>query len=238
MKKLFFPLIAASLLFLNSCSIDSTYIESSGTIVKETREIRNFDGIEVNGNFEVHLINDNKSRVIVEGDANILDYVETYVSNGVLIVKSSNGYSYKSRNTILWVYAPDLYEMTLNGSGDIRTDNIHNFGDYAEINLNGSGDIYVRGDARTAKIKNTGSGDIRIEGNGRYITAHTSGSGDIIAHNFVTDEGEAKIWGSGDITLNIWRYISAEISGSGDIYYEGNPRIDAFRTGSGTIRRR
>ena len=103
--------------------------------------------------------------------------------------------------------------------------------------LNGSGTIKLRGDARTVRAKNTGSGDIRLSGNGNHITAHTSGSGDIDALDYVVDEAEAKSWGSGDVKVNVWRYLYAEVNGSGDIIYRSNPRIEAYRTGSGTIRR-
>ena len=55
MKKLFFP-IALSFLFLFSSCIKEVYIEPIGSVITETRDIRNFDGLEVNGAYEVHLI--------------------------------------------------------------------------------------------------------------------------------------------------------------------------------------
>jgi Putative auto-transporter adhesin, head GIN domain len=238
MKKLIIPIALVLTFLFSSCHDDSIYIDPSGGIVTETRDIRNFDGVRVNGNFEVHLIDDNRYKVVVEGDDSVIDYLDSYVSDGVLVLQTRNGYSNRGNRIRIWVYAPDVYEVELNGSGTVVTDNIHNFGDYLDVKLNGSGDIRLRGDAKTVEVENTGSGDIRLIGNGRRITAHTTGSGDIDALDFVVDEAEAKTWGSGDIFLNIWRYLFAEINGSGDIIYAGNPRVDAYRTGSGTFRRR
>lgn len=238
MKKLIVPIALVFTFLFSSCHDDSIYIDPSGGIITETRDIRNFDGVRANGNFEVHLIDDSRYKVVVEGDDNVIDYLDSFVSGGVLVLQMRNGYSNRGNRIRIWVYAPDVYEVELNGSGTVVTDNIHNFGDYLDLKLNGSGDIRLRGDAKTVEVENTGSGDIRLIGNGRRITAHTTGSGDIDALDFVVDEAEAKTWGSGDISLNIWRYLFAEINGSGDIIYVGNPRVDAYRTGSGTIRRR
>ncbi len=238
MKKLIIPIALVLTFLFSSCHDDSIYIDSSGGIITETRDIRNFDGVRANGNFEVHLIDDNRYKVVVEGDDSVIDHLDSYVSGGVLVLQMRNGYAYRGNTIRIWVHAPDVYEVELNGSGIVTTDNIHNFGDYLDVKLNGSGDIRLRGNAKTVEVENTGSGDIRLIGNGRRITARTTGSGDIDALDFVVDEAEAKTWGSGDISLNIWRYLFAEINGSGDIIYAGNPRIDAYRTGSGTIRRR
>lgn len=238
MKKLFIPFILWMSIALTGCYRDGIFIDPSGLRITETRDIRNFDGVEVYGNLEVRLVQASQAKVVIEGDENIVQQIETYVTNNVLQVRMKNGYSSRGNDILIWVHAPDVYEITLNGSGEIITENLHNFGDYLEVTLNGSGYMFIRGDARTAEVRSTGSGDIRLTGNGRYIKATANGSGDILAGGFTVDEADAKVWGSGDIFVNVWRYLYAEINGSGDIIYEGNPRIEAYRTGSGTIRRR
>jgi Putative auto-transporter adhesin, head GIN domain len=236
MKKLFFFILLLFALLTEGCLRDEFY--GSGHIITEERNLKNFDGIKVQGAMEVHLVQDNRFRVLIEADDLLIDHVETYISNGVLVVKMTNGYNYAGQNVVLWVHAPDVYEINLDGSGLIVTDNRHDFDDYLEINLSGSGSIDIRGSARTTDIDLSGSGDIRLTGSGTFLNIKTSGSGEVRAFDFNVDEADIETFGSGNMYINTWRYLVARINGSGDIIYEGNPRIDAYKYGSGNLRRR
>jgi hypothetical protein len=236
MKKIILFASLFATLLITSCGKDDIY--GVGSIVVEERNHRNFDGVDVLGSLEVHLVESSQFRVKVETYENLMPNVETYVSNGVLQIQMANGYGGGGNETVVWVYAPNVYEIKLNGSGRIVTDNYHKFGDYLEVGLTGSGDIDVRGSARTADVTLNGSGDIRLDGSGTYLSVYNSGSGDVRAYDFSANEADVKIFGSGNALIDVFVYLDAEINGSGSIIYEGNPRIQALRTGSGVIRRR
>jgi hypothetical protein len=236
MKKAFFFLLISTALITEGCYRDDFH--GSGNIITEERALRNFDGIEVQGAMEVHLVQDNHFRVLVEADDLLINNVQTYISNGVLVVRMANGYGYASSNAVLWVHAPDIYEIKLSGSGTIVTDNRHDFDDYLEVGLSGSGIIDLRGSARTTDIDLSGSGDIRLTGSGTFLNIRTTGSGTIRAFDFNVDEADIETFGSGNIHINTWRHLIARINGSGDIIYEGNPRVEVYRYGSGTVRRK
>jgi hypothetical protein len=231
---LFASLLAT--LLITSCTKDAQL--GTGNLINEERNTKNFDGVEVTGSLEVHLIQSNQYRIKVESFENLMPYVETFVSNGVLQVRMANGFADGGNETVVWIYAPSVYEIDLNGSGYVVTDNYHNFKDYLEVNLQGSGDITVRGTARTTDVTLYGSGTVRLDGSTSNLTIGNSGSGDVRAYDFTADEAKVKIFGSGNAQIDVWRYLDAEIVGSGDIIYEGNPRVLAFKSGSGLIRRR
>jgi hypothetical protein len=236
MKNLFLPVFALLLVTFASCRKDSIY--DGLPIVSESRNLKNFDGIEVQGAIEVRLIDASSYRVNVETYSDLQPQVETFISNGVLVVRMANGYDREGQEVVVKVQAPDIYEVKLVGSGLVRTDNHHNFGDYLEVALSGSGYIDLRGDARTTKVNLSGSGNIDLWGSGRYFEAISSGSGDIDAFDFTVDEADVRLSGSGNMRLDVWRFLQGDLLGSGDIIFEGNPRIDIFRTGSGIMRRR
>ena len=236
MKNLILFVSLFSILLISSCTKDERL--GTGVFLTEERENNNFDGVEVTGSLEVHLIQSNQFRVKVESYENLLPYVETFVSNGVLQIRMSRGFENSGREAIVWVYAPNVYEINLNGSGYVVTDNYHNFKNYLEANLQGSGDITVRGTAREANVSLTGSGVIRMEGSGSHLNIDNSGSGVVRAYGYRVDEAKVRIFGSGNAEIDVWLYLDAEIVGSGDIIYQGNPRVQAFKSGSGLIRRR
>jgi hypothetical protein len=236
MKKLILFASILTTLLITSCTKDANL--GTGIVVTEERNSKNFDGVEVTGSLEVHLIQSKQFRVKIESYENLIPYVETFVSNGVLQVRMANGFQNGGNETVVWVYAPAVYEINLNGSGFVVTDNYHNFKDYLEVNLQGSGDITVRGTARTADVTLYGSGIVRLDGSASNLTIENSGSGDVRAYDFSADQANVKIFGSGNALIDVWRYLDAEIVGSGDIIYEGNPRVLSFKSGSGLIRRR
>jgi hypothetical protein len=177
---LFASLLAT--LLITSCTKDAQL--GTGNFINEERNTKIFDGVEVTGNLEVHLIQSNQFRVKVESYENLMPYVETFVSNGVLQVRMANGFQDGGNETVVWVYAPSVYEIDLNGSGYVVTDNYHNFKDYLEVNLQGSGDITIRGTARTTDVTLYGSGTIRLDGSTSNLTIENSGSGDVRAYDF------------------------------------------------------
>jgi Putative auto-transporter adhesin, head GIN domain len=233
MKKILLLTSVFTVLFLSSCRKDIDY----GIVVNEERDLRNFDGVEVLGAFEVHLIQSKDFRVKVQSSEQLMPFIETNVSNGILKINMVRGYNDGS-STIIWVYAPDVYEIKLTGSGYIVTDNYHKFGDYLEVGLAGSGDIDIRGSARTTHVGLNGSGYIRLDGSGTYLSINSFGSGEVRAYDYTVNEADVKIYGSGNAFIDVFLYLDAQINGSGNIVYEGNPRVQSFGTGSGFIRRR
>lgn len=236
MKKLVLIAIAAALILTSSCTIHEYY--GSGNMVTEERYPRLFDGVHVDGAMEVHLIQDNRSRVVIEADELLLPSVLSSVSNGVLYLTMESSYRYAGNSVKIWIYAPDVYEIRLDGSGEIITDNRHNFKNYLYVTNNGSGYIELRGTARTTDVTINGSGDIRLVGSGTYISVEHNASGYLRAFDFNVDEAIVSTYGSGDCQLNVWNYLSTKIGGSGNVIYEGSPRVEVIRNGSGVVRRR
>ena len=237
MKKLIvFIIVISTAVFFTGCTRDD--IDGIGQIITEERNHRNFDGVEVAGSIEVHLVHSNTYGVRVETYENLMPYVETFITNDVLVVRMAQGYSGGGNETQVWIYAPNVYEIKLAGSGLIVTDNYYPFGDYLEVGLTGSGRIDVRGSARTADVTLSGSGDIFLDGSGNRLSVYTDGSGDVRAFNYTVDEADVRLFGSGSVQVDAWLYLDAQISGSGDIIFEGNPRIQSSVTGSGLVRRR
>jgi hypothetical protein len=63
-----------------------------------------------------------------------------------------------------------------------------------------------------------------------------SGSGEYRAEGVDSATAEARITGSGSMTIQVRDRLSAHISGSGSVRYAGNPKVDTSVTGSGRVR--
>lgn len=111
---------------------------------------------------------------------------------------------------------PDLREASIEGSGDLSLQGLHQ--DELDLEVTGSGTIHASGEV------------IRLH-------AAISGSGDVKAQELLAAIAELRVSGSGDIKAQATESLSARVSGSGDIKVWGNPaKRDTRVSGSGDIK--
>ena len=235
--------VVLSLIALMSLPIQAQWwggkgIKGNGEVTTITRNVGDYDQVNVGGFFDVELVYGDEGTITIEGESNLLDYLVTEVKGSALKIKVEKGKNLKpNRNKTIRVTVPfrDLDEVTLAGSGDVIAKDMIK-ADSFKTAVAGSGDLIVAVDANSVDGSVAGSGDLTLEGNAQDVDFRVAGSGDIHAGKLSAKNGEASVAGSGDIKLNCSDYLKARVSGSGDIEYLGNPeREDNKVSGSGSI---
>lgn len=237
MKKL--SLIIGILLSLNSMAQWNWFkVEGNGVYKKETREVGSFSGVASSGSWDVMLSYGNSNSIEIEGDENLLEYIETKVENGKLHIKARKNGNIRSKNKIV-VYVPisQVKGLYLSGSGDIiGKGNFSNSGT-TNVAVSGSGNIkldFGRFDRIDASV--SGSGGIILKGSSNEVDARISGSGNINCKEVVSDDVTASVSGSGNIRVQANTSIDARIAGSGNVYYTGGAKnVRTHKAGSGRI---
>lgn len=241
---------------LTSCE-DSMFncLRGNGERITEVRIISdNFTGIEMDGSFEIYFTQDTLYDVVVEADENIMRYVNTFVRGKNLIVDDNNRCFRTTEPIKIFITAPELESVLLDGSGYIQCDQlitdeieielrgsgeidfINVFATYMETILSGSGKIELRGiDVEYIDASLPGSGKIELAGQAIETNLEVSGSGQIRAFPLEQDICHANIPGSGSIYVFVYEYLEVFISGSGAVFYKGYPDIDPHITGSGRL---
>ena len=202
----------------SSCHKNS--INGEGPVTSDSRTVSSFYAIEANGEVDVEVHPSATNRVVVTGYHNLVPVYRTRVQEGKLVLEFEDSYwNVRNNNIKVDVYAKELTDVRMNGSGDIYVD--------ADVN----------GEDMDAEIN--GSGNITIAANDYHdMNLKVNGSGDINARSARAERAEAEISGSGNIKLTVHQYLNARISGSGTIDYWGNPeRVDTEVSGSGKIRK-
>lgn len=214
----------------------SKKIRGNGNVVTVKRTTSNYDGISVGGSFDVVLVEGKEGNITIEGEENIIPYIETEVSGNTLKIKFENNINVRTtkRLTVTVTYE-DIEKVSLGGSGNITCKGLIKSNDFS-ASLGGSGNITLAIDADEVKANVGGSGNIRLEGNSNEFTCSIAGSGSIKAYDLETNELYATIAGSGSIRTTVKTKIKAKVVGSGSIYYKGNPsKIDTKSVGSGDV---
>jgi hypothetical protein len=233
MKQLRVALFSAMALFFASCE----KVNGDGPVVTETRAQTGYEGVDLRMAGTVYFKKDSVYKVELSAQQNVLDEIQTYVSDDRLVIKLTHNVKLRSYEPLkVMVSGPTLNALRVSGSGDIITTSSFTSGS-VNLDVSGSGSIKVTdltADYIDANI--SGSGNIEVE-NGAITEQRLkiSGSGNMDLSNVNGTKGRTTTSGSGDIRLNVSQELDVTISGSGSVFYKGNPAIDTRISGSGKV---
>lgn len=232
-KQCIFIISTAIFLVTSSC-IEDIRIKGNGIQATEGRIVSEFAKLKSSGSFEVHITKGDEFEVIVSADENVIQYIDTYVSGGVLRLETRGTLSIQNKLPMeIFITTPVLEGIKLSGSGNITTD--YFYSDEMDVILSGSGKIKTAFETDKADINISGSGEIELSGFAQKADFRISGSGNIDAVDLSTVDCFTSTSGSGDMWVSIERFLEAKISGSGNVYYYGEPNIETHISGSGNV---
>jgi hypothetical protein len=234
MKKL----ITSSLFVLTVMVLTAGY--AKGQSGKETRNVTDFSevGFGIAGNLYIKF--GSSFSVVLEGDKDYLEIIETVVKNGKLIIRTEdhNFFGFHSHQADVYITMPSLKALGVSGSGKATVEDPLK-AEILDLNVSGSGKIVVN-DLKAAELNSgiSGSGDIVLSGSGEVQKGDfsVSGSGSFKGDNVKISDLEVRISGSGNCSCNVSGNLKASVSGSGNVWYSGNPRLDVRTSGSGHVR--
>ena len=165
MKKYSLVMFGLMLMF-SSCE----KVSGDGPVVNESRNIVNFAGVDLRVAADVYFKQDPNYKVEISAQRNILEVMETYVSNNRLVIKFKNDVRVRTHDPIIvQISAPTANSFRLSGSGNFS----------------------VTGAFTTAsmELEVSGSGNITIpQVTTNYLEAKISGSGNITVNNGTATE--------------------------------------------------
>ncbi|PQJ78030.1 head GIN domain-containing protein [Polaribacter porphyrae] len=211
-------------------------IKGNGNVVTVNRTTSDYDGIGIGGSFDVILVKGKEGKITIEGEENIIPYIETEVKGGTLKIKYEKNVNIRTtkRLTVTVTYN-DIDKVSLGGSGNVKNEGTIKSENFS-VSLGGSGNITLNVDADEINSNIGGSGNIKLSGNSTEFTCSIAGSGSIKAYDLTTDSLKATIAGSGNIKTTVNKKIKAKVVGSGSIYYKGDPKhVDTKSVGSGDV---
>ncbi len=237
MKKVLFAFFA--LVSLNLCAQPWKTIKGDGNLKKETREVSNFTSLACHGAIDVQISYGTSNSISVEADENLLQYIETAVDNGELVIKPKQHINLKSSSGMkVYVSMTTIHSLSQSGSGNIKGEGDFSNDGKTDIKVSGSGNIKLDfGTFHNIGLFVSGSGNIEMKGNtAEEVSARIAGSGNIDCSKVPCDNADAKISGSGNVRVSAEKTVNAEISGSGNVFYKGDATdVTSKIVGSGKV---
>ncbi len=225
-------ILILGLILFTSCDC----IEGEGPIVSETRNVDNFEGIEVEASANVYISKADEFKVEVKGQQNILDILRTRLRGRTLVIEYDEMCVINTRNVEVYISMPMLSEVQIDGSGDVESEDLFTTDDLY-LGISGSGSIDMEIKANSVEANINGSGSIFLTGETDKFYSSIHGSGDVRANRLKAENAKVKIGGSGSTYIYVNENLDVHIGGSGSVYYGGNPSINSRVNGSGSLRK-
>jgi hypothetical protein len=231
-RLIFVLMLFVTILVITACD---SIIVGSGDRITETRQVANFDSIDLSGSGKVIVTQGGSESLSIETNENAMEHVKAEVENGTLILGFEEGINLIStKGLTFYVDVDELTGLTVSGSGDIESDMIET--DSLDARISGSGSLQIADlSADDVKAQISGSGKIDLAGNAADQDITINGSGKYQAGDLCGESVKVDISGSGDATVCATETLNSDISGSGSVDYYGRPSITSSGSGSGKI---
>ncbi|MDP4131656.1 MAG: head GIN domain-containing protein [Bacteroidota bacterium] len=236
MKKIF--LFTTALIMLISCGrFMGKRIRGNGVIKTEERNVSPFKQVEASGAIKLMVSQGEFQPVKLEGDENILPYVEVNQSGESIEIRTRPGYNISpSNDLIVYVTAPVYSSISVSGASDIKGQNKITNSENLELEASGAGDIEMDVDAPKLSAAISGSGSIRLKGQTKDLDINLSGAGHAYCYDLLSENAKVDISGAGSAEVYASMKLDADVSGVGNVRYKGNASNVSQRvSGAGSV---
>ena len=220
------------------CNSQAINITGSGNVIKETRNLDAFTAITDNGIFNVVVKQGDNHTAIIETDDNVIQYVETVVEKGRLIIRVKKDVQIKRVSKAnIFVTVKNLTDVKTNGTGSMSVSDIKDLRDF-NFEANGTGNADLNFTCKKLTIKNSGTGSLSFDGACTNLALNNSSTGDvkvkgISAQNLsVNNNGTGRVHLAGKAAI-----FDLRNSGTGNVDALDMiaDNIDLFNNGTGNV---
>lgn len=247
----FVGLLALALVFLSACDRDGTIfgpgpievdvgsegIPGSGNVVVEERQASEFSQVLLRGEGQVVVTLGAEESLTVETDDNLLQYIDTDVTGGVLEISTASGIDIDPTESVIYrVGMTAVTGLELSGAGSVEIGTV--VGDDLRLALSGVGSISVgRADVAVLDVAGSGVGSVAIDaGDVGEATIAVSGVVDYVAGDVRCARVTADVGGTSSATFWVTEMVAVSVTDTASVSYFGLPgSVTEDVGGQGTV---
>ena len=220
--------ILAMLFAVSSCNKSGAdCFTSTGTIIRQTRPVSDFDTIIARENVDIILTQDSVNSIVVEAGENIIDGIKTVIGNSQLEIDNSNKCNWVrsyDKPLNVYVHVKNLRKIYYLSAGNISSTNTITAGSFLLDVWGVCGSINLSLNVIQGFIyEHLGTADITIKGRVVFNSVVSGDYGFLQLKDLNTDYTFVGNSGSNDCYVNCDKVLDATIRSIGNIYYTGNP---------------
>ncbi len=209
---------AACVLFLgaSACRMSASVgngEQGNGVAKTDTRDVTDFDEIQVDGTVKLDLATGPLDKLTVTGDENLLPLIATEVVGGRLIIHEAKPVHSKTP-LVVSVHAPAVARIDTSGVASVIASGLQ--GPSFTFTSSGVTDSQLSGQVTNLEIQSGGAGNVRAAG-------------------LAAKQVHVTISGAGTVEVDATEKLKADVSGVGSVKYRGTPAIEKNVSGVGSV---
>jgi hypothetical protein len=236
MRKYFWLFIGIS--SLASCiGVLGKRVKGNGHITSTERSVSTFKNVEVSGAINVFVSQGETKSVKIEGDENLLPYIEVSQEGDKIIVRDRPGYNLSPTGDMkVYVTSPTYNNIEVSGACNITGQTKISVTDELSLSVSGAGDIKMEVDAPKLKAEVSGSGSIKLSGQTKDTELELTGAAHAYCYDLLAENTKVDISGAGTAEVYASVKLDAEVSGAGTVHYKGNAtNVNQHVSGAGSV---
>jgi hypothetical protein len=218
----------------------------SGIITSETRAVRGANQVFLHDYGEMVITQQDDEGLIIEGDKELIQSIETIVETGVLHIRIRKGLFDKlghalstglsSRPLRYRLFMKELSGVHIQGAArvvipDLDTQSL-------KLGLHGAGTINLPSlSSETLQVEFGGTGNLTIGGEVWAQSLLLTGAGSYSAPRLRSAKATIEIRGAGKATVWVEDELQVKIRGVGGVDYYGSAKLQTSKSGLGSVTR-
>ncbi|MEZ4875343.1 MAG: head GIN domain-containing protein [Flavobacteriaceae bacterium] len=238
MKRIHIFTLGCLALVMTSCHFDIGLgqVNGNGNVTTETREVSDFSSVRGSAGMDVFLTQGTENKVVVEADENLMEYIETYVENGMLRITTQKSIG-RSKSQKVHVTYVTLEKIEASSGADVIGNSIIK-NETLSLSSSSGADLEVEILAKEVYASSSSGSDLKISGKATRLIADASSGSDLKARELEVISCKAEASSGADIAVTVKDEMVGHASSGGDIQYYGNPSDVSVKDGSsGSVRK-
>ena len=241
MKNVFLFSLIIILVLTSGCrGFGGRGIRGSGVIKKEGRAVSSFTNVHVSGAIDVYVKQDSVSSVKVEGDDNLLQYIEVQTNGSTLEIYTRDHVNLRATDKIkVYVSNPSYREFEVRGASSIRSENQIISTETLVVDLSGASEGRLDVDAPKVSIEVSGASNVTMRGKTKDIEAGASGASEIKCFDLLAENVDVESNGASNAEVYASVKIIPHASGASSVSYKGNAVVeDKQESGASSVNKK
>lgn len=207
------------------------HIHGNGNVVKEDRNLSNFEAISVSTGIEVLVSQDAFEKVVVEADENIQKILKTEVKGGKLKIYLEEGVLHAKKMKV-YVTLKQLKALEASSGSEVNSGNKIN-SENLRIDTSSGSDVNLEVSCNHLITDSSSGSNLKISGTAQSFTANSSSGSGIHASGLVSERGTLTSSSGSQMDAQVTKELVANASSGSGITVSGNPSSRNTNSSSG-----
>jgi hypothetical protein len=213
-------------------------VPGSGVVVSQTRQLADFNAIEVNYPVDLTVQQGAANSLTVTAENNLVPQLATSVSGSHLSI-ANNQPDWTRRVTptrpvVIHMTVKDLQQVDFPSAGTLTIGNFQT--DHMDLSISGAGMVTLSNlTTHKLAVNLSGAGNITASGSADNLDLDISGLGGFQGADLASQTAGITISGAGNATVWAKTNLNVQISGTGSVNYYGAPQVSREVSGLGSV---